>query len=168
MTERTNTSTLVARIDEILDRGIFPDAKAWSVAAGLSVNYVSTLRSRLRSGSVVQGKFDQIQALAKAAGVTTEWLSGKSDRATGDDPLFGEFFAAVHLRPELVRTLEADPQRWHVTTVVRAVQLPAQGTTAAWWRVHLDRLERARYEPLHGTGAEVLVASRKQKKKRRT
>lgn len=73
------TTALEQRIDEVLRRGTFPDAKAWCVAAGISHGYIGTLTSRLRAGTAKTGKGDKLLALATAAAVPVEWLMGTDE-----------------------------------------------------------------------------------------
>ncbi len=152
-------TALERRIGEVLERKVFPDAKAWCLAAGVSHNYIGTLKSRLRKGQVTQGKSHQIQSLARAAGVSVEWLMGMTDNPSSDeDPLFDDFLKAIHLRPGLSEVLDANPRRWHVTTVLRAMQLRLQGTADGpnvSWLDLLDGVERGRYEATTGDGRTV-------------
>ncbi len=167
---------LEARIDEVLDRKIFPTARAWCLAAKLpngkpvSERYLGTLKSRLRSGVVSTGRHACIEALARAAGVTGAWLTGEEEefaprrKVEGKDPLYGEFVEAVRTRHGLAAALALEPNRWHMTTVLRAMAYsePRQmaGEAVRWWTDLLDGVEAATRHPvILGTGDAVLAAT---------
>lgn len=73
---------LLAHVDVVLRKGTFPDQKAWSLAAGLSHNFLSTFRSRVTNGEVETITAASVERLAKAAGVSMEWLMGSTPQRT--------------------------------------------------------------------------------------
>ena len=167
---------LESRIDEILNRKVFPDAKAWCRAAKLpdgksvSPGYLGTLKSRLRTGEVTTGRHEHIEALARAAGVTGSWLTGADEGpapvnsgAGTRDPKYGEFTEAVRTRPGLGAALALEPNRWHMTTVLRAMAYTEprfiDGEAIRWWTDLMDGVERSRTPQTVGSGAAVLAAT---------
>ncbi len=161
------TTVFEQRIDEILERKVFPDAKAWCLAAKVSSGYVATLKTRAQEGKAPPVKSGQLQALARAAGVSLAWLTGIDDVVIGEDPLWGELPKAIRMRAGLEDTLSAEPFRWHVHTILRALQYPSapmRGAVARqkWWRDLLDEIQRSRFEPIAGEGAEVHAANEAQ------
>jgi hypothetical protein len=142
------------RIDEVLARKVFPSATAWCVAAKLSRGYLGALKTRLKQGKVTQGKSQEMERLARAAGVSTEWLMGLTDgpvvAASGDvptsgDPLFDDFLVATRLRPGLADALTKHPRRWRTSTVLLALSFESPSDSpesAVWWTGLLDGLER--------------------------
>ncbi len=140
---------LEERIDEILARRVFRDAKAWCVAAKVSHGYIGALKTRLRQGKVTQGKLQEMERLARAAGVSVEWLMGIEARSTAaaEDPLFDDFLVATRIRPGLADALAKHPRRWRTSTVLRAmtVESPADiPDLVTWWAGMLEGLERSR------------------------
>ncbi len=165
-------TALETRIDEvILTRKTFADAKAWCKAAGISEGYLGTLKSRLRAGKATGGKAQKIQALARVAGVSVEWLMGLSSNTAGEDPLFDDFLKEIQLRPGLWQALQDAPRRYHTLTVVRALQVvpstqAGSGVPSVGWPQLLNDIERGRNEPTTGDARAVGVAAAKQVGKR--
>jgi len=77
-------STFAERLDELLAAAGGPSAL--SRAAGLSDGYCSTLKSRLRTNANARPDDEALEALARAGGVSYEWLrKGTEPRQRGPE-----------------------------------------------------------------------------------
>ncbi len=90
-----------------------------------------------------------------------------SNPSAGDDPLYKDLVFAIHARPGLAEALIAGADRYHTTTVIRALRLvPSSqaggGTPSVGWPSLLDDIERGRNEPTTGDARAVSAAARKQ------
>jgi hypothetical protein len=136
-------ATLVERIELILEEGKFSSARAWCLAAGLSISYLGTLKSRLESGEVRQGKSEQIAKLARAAGVTVEWLMGESDqreptRTSMPAPATSAFEAAQLAYQWPSMTIEQANEVFQRLEADRAKASPL--LPQVFWMAHFDRI----------------------------
>jgi hypothetical protein len=80
-----NLDVMLARINEVMERGTFKGVGEWCLAAGISRSYISTLRSRggsKRRGGSTGARYDEVAKLARAAGVGVSWLMGDTDDDT--------------------------------------------------------------------------------------
>ena len=70
------------RIQLVIDSGLVPDAKEWSLKAGLSSGYLSSLKSQGNAGTTKGPR--QLMPLARAAGISHDWLAtGEGDMLAG-------------------------------------------------------------------------------------
>jgi hypothetical protein len=74
--------TLLERMEEILRDCFGGNARSWARAAGLSeLTHVSTALRRLRENPEHQPAIDTLDALARGAGISFEWLAtGRGSR----------------------------------------------------------------------------------------
>ncbi len=73
-------SSFLELIQVVMSECRFRSLREWCQAAGVSDNYLSTYKSRLETGEVRQAKVEQVAKLADAAGVSTDWLLGRSEQ----------------------------------------------------------------------------------------
>ena len=158
MGPKRTPSMLEQRIEEVLTRRIFPDAKAWCLAADVSEGYLTTLKRRLRLGQARSGKLPELRKLAKSAGVTLVWLLGEDvDLATSnmgltDDPSWLDLNESIRATPGLAATLAIRGREWHVRSVVKALEYtePTFANDAAamrWWAKLLNAVEKGKVPP---------------------
>ena len=81
--EQMKASRMLARIEETERRlkaeGRIERVSDWAEGAGLSKGYIGTLKSRLKTGEVKQGKVEEFRKLAAFAKVTVDYLVGDDD-----------------------------------------------------------------------------------------
>jgi hypothetical protein len=79
---------LLSRIDEVLATKFEGSARGWCKAADLSPSYIGALRNRggaKGTGEVTGVKYDEVAALARAAGVKVTWLMGDDTLPSAED-----------------------------------------------------------------------------------
>jgi hypothetical protein len=79
---------LLSRIDEVLATKFEGSARGWCKAADLSLSYIGALRNRggaKGTGEVTGVKYDEVAALARAAGVKVTWLMGDDTLPSAED-----------------------------------------------------------------------------------
>lgn len=89
VTTHEDRAQLDVRLDKVEEERGWTD-RAWSLAAGLSEGYLKQQRLRARRSASFRLPEDGAEALARAAGVSAEWLrSGRGPRegpSTGSGP----------------------------------------------------------------------------------
>ena len=129
---------LGARLALVAQKHFDGKPSLWAVKAGLSRSMLSTFNHRWKAFREGRGneptlKRPALEALAKAAGVSFEWL------ATGE--------GAVSLDaryPSLEAIIAAHPSRWEPGAVAqaRSMRLDADGDPGeAWWLQVLDQAD---------------------------
>lgn len=68
-------SPIAERIERILAEKRLKSARAWSVGAGLTPQYVSTILARARKGEEIDIGVETLHKLAKVAGIDFTWLA---------------------------------------------------------------------------------------------
>lgn len=113
---------------------------------------------------------DMMGRLARALEVEHHWL------ATGEgpmrpqpfkvDPAAGVFLLKLQERPELRAAISEEPERWRVSTVVRAMsetfQSDSRGVPLGGWAKVLDAIESGAIDVVTGTAADVIAATKRQ------
>lgn len=139
----TDLERVLARIDEVLRSQFGGSASEWCRKAGLSRSYIATMRSRAETGEVRAVKMHKLAALARAAGVTVDWLAGESDApgSTGRSSTL-----RVDPRPSVEQAIQQyewpsdlpAPQAAEVIRRARAeAQLDAEPLPVGYWLARL-------------------------------
>lgn len=86
---RSQLAKILERIAHVLATKKFSSERAWCEAASVSPNYIGRLRSKLdeerEDGVARTANVDKLELLAKAAGVSLEWLMGKTGEVVTSD-----------------------------------------------------------------------------------
>ena len=145
------------RLVAVTEKKFGGSAMAWAKAAGLSPTSLGTFHTRWRAAEASGGalpslKRPALEALAKAAGVSFEWLA--TGRGVELDARY----------PSLEAVIAAHPGRWEPGAVAqaRSMRLDADSDPGeAWWmqvldaadtglRVALAKLPDRKVDPLEG------------------
>ncbi len=150
---------LLARINEVLERGTFASASEWCREAGVSRSYIGALRNRggtKGTGEVRNVKHEEIAKLAGAARVEVGWLMGEDTLPSNEAP---DGLERALMQFDWPDTLTA-AQAKEVQRLARAeaADAGANDLPPKFW---LARLARIAADVRHGATSSRVQASRK-------
>lgn len=150
---------LLSRIDEILATNKFDGARGWCRKAGLSESYIAALRSRggaKGTGEVSGVKYDEIAALARAAGVGVAWLMADDTLQSPNSMTHLERALQTFDWPDTLTAAQAK----EVQRLARA-ELAAAGTDDLPVKFWLGRLARIAADVREGVTSSRVQSTRK-------
>jgi len=122
-------ATVLERMREVLEKGTFSSARAWSEAAGLTPVHVSKILKRLKTEPEAI-ELRTVSKLARAAKVSTGWLLGEDVPAVERDDIFPSRAKAAAMAMNFDATYVAIE---HVCTAPEYQRASLSHKDLKWW-----------------------------------